>query len=66
MLERTHGQVIVVADHTKFDVVSNYLTAPLDKVDRIITDAGFNEDYRSELEAIGIEITIATMPLSSS
>ena len=66
MIERTHGQVIVVTDHTKFGVVSNYLTASLDKVDRIITDAGFNEDYRGELEAIGIEITISTMPLSSS
>ncbi len=66
MIERTRGEVIVVADHSKFGVVSNYLTAHLDKVDRIITDAGFNEDYRKDLEAIGIEITIATMPLPSS
>jgi DeoR family fructose operon transcriptional repressor len=62
MIERTRGEVIVVADHTKFGVVSNYLTAPLDKVDHIITDAGFNEDYRSELEILGIEITVAAMP----
>jgi DeoR family fructose operon transcriptional repressor len=62
MIERTRGEVIVVADHTKFGIVSNYLTAPLDKVDRIITDAGFNEDYRSELEILGIEITVAAMP----
>lgn len=64
MIERTRGEVIVVADHTKFGVVSNYLTAPLDKVDRIITDAGFNEDYRSDLEILGIEITVAAMPSS--
>lgn len=65
MIERTRGEVIIVADHSKFGVVSNYLTASLDRVDRIITDAGFNEDYRDDLEAIGIEITIATMSLSS-
>jgi len=64
MIERTRGEVIIVADHSKFGVVSNYLTASLDKVDRIVTDDGFNEDYRSDLEAFGIEITIA--PVSAS
>ena len=64
MIERTRGEVIVVADHSKFGVVSNYLTASLDKVDRIVTDDGFNEDYRGDLEAFGIEITIA--PVSAS
>jgi DeoR family fructose operon transcriptional repressor len=66
MIERTRGEVVVVADHTKFGVVSNYLTAPLDKVDRIVTDAGFSEDYRSDIEAAGIEIILAAVPLRTN
>ena len=59
MIERTRGQVIVVADHSKLGVVADFMIAPLDKVDCIVTDASFDEDYRSDLEAMGIEIIIA-------
>jgi len=62
MIERTRGEVIVVAEHAKFGVVSNYLTASLDKVDHVITDAGFSEDYRGDIEAAVVKITIAALP----
>ncbi|RKX75409.1 MAG: DeoR/GlpR transcriptional regulator [Spirochaetes bacterium] len=59
MIERTRGPVIVVADHTKLGVVSNFVTAPIDSVNILVTDEGFDEDYRSDLEKAGVEIVIA-------
>jgi len=59
MIERTPGQVVVVADHSKIGVVSNFVTAPIDKIDVLITDACIEGDFRSALEKIGIRIIIA-------
>lgn len=59
MIERTHGQVIVVADHTKFGVVADYLTAPLEKIHTLVTDAGGNPEFIENLEALGIRVIIA-------
>lgn len=60
MIERTHGPVIVVADHSKVGVVADFVTVPVDKVDVLVTDDGFDEEYRVELEDLGVEIVIAT------
>jgi DeoR family fructose operon transcriptional repressor len=60
MIERTRGPVIVVADHSKLGVVANFMTVPLDKVNILVTDEGFDEEYRAELEARGIEIITAS------
>jgi len=59
MIERTRGKVIVVADHYKFGVVADFQTAPIEKVDILVVDSGFDEGYRSELEELGIEIVVA-------
>lgn len=59
MIERTRGPVIVVADHTKVGVVSNFLTARIDEVDILVTDEGFEEEYRDDLEKAGVQIIIA-------
>ena len=58
MIERTHGPAIVVADHSKLGVVADFLTAPVDQVNILVTDEGFDEEYRAELEERGIEIVI--------
>jgi len=60
VVEQTHGQVIVVADHSKLGVVANYMIAPIEKIDILVTDSGFNESYRKELEELGIEIVVAS------
>ena len=60
MIERTHGPVIVAADHSKVGVVADFVTVPADKVDILVTDDGFDEEYRVELEELGMEIIIAT------
>jgi len=59
MIRRTPGPVIVVADHSKLSVVSNFMTAPIDQVDMLVTDQGLNNELREELEKIGIKVIIA-------
>jgi len=59
MIEQTLGPVIVVADSSKIGVVSNFVTAPIEKVNILVTDQGIKSDYKKELEDIGIEVIIA-------
>ncbi len=59
MIERTEGPVIVVADHTKIGVVSNFVIAPIDRVSMLITDANINEEYRRELAQMDIKVFVA-------
>jgi DeoR/GlpR family transcriptional regulator of sugar metabolism len=63
MMAHTHGQVVVVADHSKLSQVADCVTAPIHAVDVLIVDAGFDEEYRQELEELGLKILIA--PTSS-
>jgi DeoR/GlpR family transcriptional regulator of sugar metabolism len=59
MIERTRGQVIIVADHRKLAVVSNFLSTPIDAVDILVTDAGAQQEYLEEIEQAGVKILIA-------
>ena len=59
MIERTHGPVIVLADHSKWGVVSNYQVAPIDQVQAVVTDDRFAESAREALETHGIEVHLA-------
>jgi DeoR family fructose operon transcriptional repressor len=59
MIERTRGEVIIVADHRKLAVVSNFVSAPIDEVAVLVTDALSRLEYRNELEQKGIRIIIA-------
>lgn len=59
MIERTQGPVIVVADHTKMGVVSNFVTAPIDKISMLITDKKIEANFREELEHRNIQVVIA-------
>ncbi len=60
MIERTRGQVIVVADHHKLGVVADFQTASIEGIDVLVIDSDFDESYREELEKLGIEIVIAS------
>ncbi len=59
MIEQTLGPVIVVADSSKMGVVSNFVTAPIDKVNILITDEKIKPGFKKELEDKGIEVIIA-------
>lgn len=56
MMNRTQGPIICVADTSKLGKVTNFVTAPLSKVDILVTDWLFDEELRENLEALNIEI----------
>ncbi len=59
MIERTRGAVIVVADHSKWGVVSNFEIASLESVDIFLADAGLAPEARSALEARSVRVMLA-------
>jgi DeoR family transcriptional regulator of aga operon len=59
MLDRTQGPVTVVADHSKWGVVSNFEVARIEQVHRLVTDDGLNDIAREALEARSVEVLIA-------
>lgn len=58
MIENTHGSVIVLADHTKVQRVSNFVSAPIDAVDILITDDQCPPEFGDALRERGIEVII--------
>ncbi len=56
MIENSSGKVIVVADHTKMNSVSSFLTSPLSRIDMIVTDWMTPSSFCQELEEIGLAV----------
>ena len=59
MVDRTRGQVYIVADHSKWGVVSNYEIARLDQIHGLVVDSGLEPVPRSELEERGLDVIVA-------
>jgi DeoR family fructose operon transcriptional repressor len=59
MIEHTKGQVIIVADHSKWGAVSNFPVAAVDEVDLLVTDEGLDRSSIKELAAHSVEVLIA-------
>jgi DeoR/GlpR family transcriptional regulator of sugar metabolism len=59
MLERTHGQIMIVADHSKWGVVSNFEIAKIDQIHRLITDEGFDPRAQAALTSRSVEVILA-------
>ncbi len=59
MIERTHGLVIVVADSSKWGVISNFEVARIDEVHLLVTDAQFSKQARAEMKARNVQVLIA-------
>src|SRR3990172_434550 len=59
MIEQTQGPVYVVADYSKWGVVSNFRLATLDEVDGLIVDDSLDPEARVELSNRGIEVIAA-------
>lgn len=60
MIEQTKGQIIVVADHSKWGAVSNFPIATVDEVDKFVTDEGFSKSAMQELAEHSVETLIAS------
>jgi DeoR family fructose operon transcriptional repressor len=60
MIERTKGKVIIVADHSKWGIVSNFQIASIDEIDVLVTDARFDSSAIDELVTHSVETLIAS------
>ncbi len=60
MIERTKGQVIIVADHSKWGVVSNFQVASIDEIDKFVTDDKLDAAAIESLAEHNVECLIAT------
>lgn len=56
MIDNSSGKVIVVADHTKMNCVSSFLTCPLSKIDMIVTDWLTPVAFCEQLEELGLSV----------
>lgn len=59
MIERTRGQIIVVIDHSKWGVVSNFQIATIDEIDILVTDDGLDKSAFESLASHSVESMIA-------
>lgn len=59
MIERTKGKVIVVADYSKWGVVSNFQVAAIEDVDTLVTDGKMDPSAIEALAEHDIECLIA-------
>ena len=59
MIERTTGQIIVVTDHSKWGVVSNFQIATIDEIDILITDEALDKSAFESLSEHSVESLIA-------
>ncbi|MFW5690110.1 MAG: DeoR/GlpR family DNA-binding transcription regulator [Spirochaetota bacterium] len=66
MIQRTRGEVIVLADSSKIGGIAPFVTAPLGAVDVVVTDSGLDEEYRAALEERGIRLVIAPVDPADS
>ncbi|OGO61490.1 MAG: hypothetical protein A2032_07010 [Chloroflexi bacterium RBG_19FT_COMBO_49_13] len=60
MIERTNGKIFIVADHSKWGVVSNFQIASIDEIDKLITDEAIDPSTLDSLAAHSVEILIAS------
>ncbi|CAN5600522.1 DeoR/GlpR family DNA-binding transcription regulator [soil metagenome] len=55
MIERTAGDVIVVADHSKLGTVADFVIGDLDQISRLVIDA-IGEEYQRGLIAAQVDV----------
>lgn len=58
MIDHTSGKVVVLADHSKLGISSNFITASLDTVDILITDTACPPSFVETLRDRGITVYI--------
>ena len=59
MIDRTKGQVIIVADHSKWGAVSNFPVANIDEIDKFVTDEGFSPSAIEDLKEQSVVTLLA-------
>ena len=60
MIERTQGEIYIVADHSKWGVVSNFQISTIDQIHKIITDEAIDPSTLASLASHSVGIHIAS------
>lgn len=58
MIENSSSRIVVVADHSKMNTVSSFLTCPLSRVDLVITDWQSPPSFLDELREAGVTVAV--------
>ena len=58
MIENTRGQVIVLANHTKFGLVAQMSIVPLKQIDILITNKKIPDDFQNDLNQSGVNVLV--------
>jgi DeoR/GlpR family transcriptional regulator of sugar metabolism len=59
MVRRTRGEVVVLADHSKFERVGPVVICPLDQIDVVVTDGGLAAAVCKRIERAGPHCEVA-------
>jgi len=59
MIRHTRGEVVLLADNSKFGVVGDVCICTLGQVHEVIMDDGVGEDVRDEMERLGLRNVVA-------
>jgi DeoR/GlpR family transcriptional regulator of sugar metabolism len=60
MIENSSSRIVIVADHTKMNAVSSFLTCPLSKIDMVVTDWLSPAPFLAELREAGIQVEVVS------
>jgi DeoR family transcriptional regulator, fructose operon transcriptional repressor len=59
MIERTRGEIIVVADSSKLGVVADFVISDLGRVDALVVDTGISDEHRALLAEQDVDVILA-------
>ncbi len=62
MMDRTMGEIIVITDHRKIGLVSDYVTAPINRIDTLISDYQLDQEFINEMIDLGIRVILTEAP----
>lgn len=66
MIERTRGEIFIVADSSKWGVVANFQVAVIDEVDKLITDDEFDPSAIDSLAEHSVEsLVVSANPIKT-
>lgn len=59
MIRSTRGEVVALADHSKFGLVAQMAVASLKQIDVLITNRAVPKDFQKELDRLDVRIIVA-------
>jgi DeoR family fructose operon transcriptional repressor len=66
MVERTNGEIIIVADHSKWGVVSNYQICSIDEINKLVTDGNIEPSILEPFASHSVKILITPSTINTN